>query len=230
LSSLVSTAAAICTGAKHGPTRSTVRACRRQVNTTLAATPLRRATSVTFAPGRQRLLDDPRLVILRPATSPLQLAQNLDPHRLMTLKLDLRSHASRKTPRQARRCSSEAYIQNLSGRNDRGREGIRFSAGGYCGDLSRLLRVVDLKSMTMPCSEKDQDSAFMGKYAGYVSLTHFCKKPCRFFSGPGRTAIRPTDRVWLPACVLFVTLDRKHQVPRRSEIEPMEFERQAGSA
>ncbi|WP_246735053.1 hypothetical protein [Bradyrhizobium sp. S69] len=28
-----------------------VRAYRRQVNTTLAATPLRRATSVTFAPG-----------------------------------------------------------------------------------------------------------------------------------------------------------------------------------
>jgi hypothetical protein len=43
--------AAICTGAKHAPTFSTVRACRRQVNTTLAATPLRRATSVTFAPG-----------------------------------------------------------------------------------------------------------------------------------------------------------------------------------
>jgi hypothetical protein len=44
-------AAAICTGAKHGPTYSAVRACRRQVNTTLAAIPLRRATSVTFAPG-----------------------------------------------------------------------------------------------------------------------------------------------------------------------------------
>jgi hypothetical protein len=28
-----------------------VRACRRQVNATLAATPSRRATSVTFAPG-----------------------------------------------------------------------------------------------------------------------------------------------------------------------------------
>src|SRR5665647_771651 len=36
-SSPVSTAAAICTGAKHGTTRSAVRACRRQVNTTLAA-------------------------------------------------------------------------------------------------------------------------------------------------------------------------------------------------
>jgi hypothetical protein len=48
--SLVS-AAAICTGAKQGPTFSTVRACRRQVNTTLAAIPLRRATSLTFAPG-----------------------------------------------------------------------------------------------------------------------------------------------------------------------------------
>jgi hypothetical protein len=55
---LVSTTAS-CTGAKHGASRSAVRACRRQVNTTLAATPLRRATSVTFAPGRQRLLDDP---------------------------------------------------------------------------------------------------------------------------------------------------------------------------
>jgi hypothetical protein len=108
-SSPVSTAAAICTGAKHGPTRSAVRACRRQVNTRLAATPLRRATSVHLHPRRQRLLDDPRLVILRPAPPPLQPAQNLDPHRLMTLKLDLRSHASRNTTRQTRRRSSDAY-------------------------------------------------------------------------------------------------------------------------
>jgi len=42
---------AICTGAKDGATCSDVRACRRQVKTRLAATPLRRATSVTFAPG-----------------------------------------------------------------------------------------------------------------------------------------------------------------------------------
>ncbi len=110
-SSPVSTAEAICTGAKHGPTRSAVRAWRRQVNTTLAATPLRRATSVTFTPRRQRLLDDPRLVILRPAPPPLQPVQNLDPHRLMTLNLDLRSHASRNTPRQTRRRSPDAYHQ-----------------------------------------------------------------------------------------------------------------------
>lgn len=44
-------ATAICTGAKHGPTFLIVRACRRHVNTTLAAIPLRSATSVTFAPG-----------------------------------------------------------------------------------------------------------------------------------------------------------------------------------
>ncbi len=50
-SALGSTAAVICTGVKHGPTFSTVRAWRRQVNTTLAATQLRRATSVTLAPG-----------------------------------------------------------------------------------------------------------------------------------------------------------------------------------
>src|SRR6202035_2383899 len=62
-------------------------------------------------PWRQRLLDDPRLVILRPAPPPLQPAQNLDPHRLMTLKLDLRSHASRNTARQTRRRSSDAYAQ-----------------------------------------------------------------------------------------------------------------------
>ncbi|MGY3488025.1 hypothetical protein ACVW1C_005908 [Bradyrhizobium sp. USDA 4011] len=43
--------ATICTGAKEGTTCSDVRACRRHVNTRLAATPLRRATSVTFAPG-----------------------------------------------------------------------------------------------------------------------------------------------------------------------------------
>src|ERR1700729_2586082 len=60
-------------------------------------------------PWRQRLLDDPRLVILRPAPPPLQPAQNLDPHRLMTLKLDLRSHASPNTTPQTRRRSSGAY-------------------------------------------------------------------------------------------------------------------------
>ncbi len=59
----------------------------------------------------QRLLDNPCLVVLRPTPPPLEPAQNLDPHRLMTLKLDLRSHASRITTRHARRSSSEAYDQ-----------------------------------------------------------------------------------------------------------------------
>jgi hypothetical protein len=91
------------------------------VNTTLAATPLRRATFVTFvtfvtfAPGANVFLDDPRLVILRSAPPPLQPAQNLDPHRLMTLKLDLRPHASRNTPRRTRRRSSDAHV--FSGMN-----------------------------------------------------------------------------------------------------------------
>jgi hypothetical protein len=40
---------------------------------------------------------------------PRRPAQNLDPHRLMTLKLDLRSHASRNTTLQTRRRSSDAY-------------------------------------------------------------------------------------------------------------------------
>jgi hypothetical protein len=82
------------------------------VNTTLAATPLRRATSVTFAPGAN-VSSTIRLVILRPAPTPLQPAQNLDPHRLMTLKLDLRSHASRITTRHTRRRSSDAYVKRL---------------------------------------------------------------------------------------------------------------------
>jgi hypothetical protein len=43
---------------------------------------------------RQRFLDDPHLVVMRPAPPPLDPAQYLDTHRLMTLKLDLRSHAS----------------------------------------------------------------------------------------------------------------------------------------
>ncbi|MGF6425888.1 hypothetical protein ABIE91_001108 [Bradyrhizobium elkanii] len=51
VSSADAATAAICTGVKDGATCSDVRACRRQVNTRLAATPLRRATSVTFAPG-----------------------------------------------------------------------------------------------------------------------------------------------------------------------------------
>src|ERR1700741_3424549 len=61
-------------------------------------------------PWRQRLLDNPRLVIMRPAPPPLQPAQNLDPHRLMTLKLNLRSQASRNATRQTRRRSSDAYL------------------------------------------------------------------------------------------------------------------------
>ena len=60
-------------------------------------------------PRRQRLLDNPHLVVMRPAPSPLNPVQYLDTHRLMTLKLDLRSHASRNTPRQTRRRSSDAY-------------------------------------------------------------------------------------------------------------------------
>ncbi len=51
VSSAEAATAAICTGVKDGATCSDVRAWRRQVNTRLAATPLRRATSVTFAPG-----------------------------------------------------------------------------------------------------------------------------------------------------------------------------------
>lgn len=43
--------AAICIGAKNGTTCSDLRAYRRRVNTRLAATPLERATAVTFAPG-----------------------------------------------------------------------------------------------------------------------------------------------------------------------------------
>ena len=79
-------AAAICTGAKQGPTVSTVRACRCQVNTTLAAIPLRRDLTHLCAEHQ------------RPALSPLKPAQKLDPHCQMTLKLDLRSHASRDIP------------------------------------------------------------------------------------------------------------------------------------
>jgi hypothetical protein len=44
---------------------------------------------------RQCLFDDSNLVVLRPASSPPNPAQNLNPHPSMTLKLDLRSHASR---------------------------------------------------------------------------------------------------------------------------------------
>jgi hypothetical protein len=72
-----------------GTTRSAVRACRRQVNTTLAATPLRRATSVTFAPGAN-------------VSSTIR-------------ELDLRSHASRNITRQTRRRSSDAYYGPGSG-------------------------------------------------------------------------------------------------------------------
>src|SRR5580698_2321112 len=75
----------------------------------LAATPLRRATSVTLAPGISVSSTIRRLVILRPALPPLQPAQHPDPHRLTILKLDLRSHASRNTWRRTRRRSSDAY-------------------------------------------------------------------------------------------------------------------------
>ena len=49
---------------------------------------------------------DPRVLIVGAGPT---AAQNLDPHRPMTLKLDLRSHASRNTTPQTRRRSSDAY-------------------------------------------------------------------------------------------------------------------------
>src|SRR3981081_4493841 len=51
---------------------------------------------------------------MRPAPPPLDPAQYLNAHRLMTLKLDLRSHASRNTTRQTRRRSSDAYVEAKS--------------------------------------------------------------------------------------------------------------------
>ena len=49
---------------------------------------------------------DPRVLIVGAGPT---AAQNLDPHRPMTLKLDLRSHASRNATPQTRRRSSDAY-------------------------------------------------------------------------------------------------------------------------
>ncbi|WP_342723700.1 hypothetical protein AAFG07_31930 [Bradyrhizobium sp. B097] len=51
--------------------------------------PLLRCDAQPPSPSRPAptSLDNPRLVILRPAPPPLQPTQNLDPHRLMTLKL-----------------------------------------------------------------------------------------------------------------------------------------------
>ncbi|VIO79090.1 hypothetical protein CI41S_66550 [Bradyrhizobium ivorense] len=70
----------------------------------------------------QCLLDNPCLVVLRPAPPPLQPAQNLDPHRLMTLKLDLRPHASRIATHHARRPPSDAYGSTASRSANRARQ------------------------------------------------------------------------------------------------------------
>jgi hypothetical protein len=46
----------------------------------------------------QRLFDDPHLAVMHPAPPSLHPAQYLDPHRLMTSELDLRSHAPQNIP------------------------------------------------------------------------------------------------------------------------------------
>jgi len=55
-------------------------------------------------PGRQRLLDDPHLVVARPATATLNSAQNFYPHQ-PTLKL----HASSQTGHRTRPPAAEGY-------------------------------------------------------------------------------------------------------------------------
>jgi hypothetical protein len=52
--------------------------------------PCRRAISVTTAPGASVSLDDPHLIVARPATPPLNPVQNLYPHQT-DLKVSLKA-------------------------------------------------------------------------------------------------------------------------------------------
>ena len=83
--------AAIRTGANGAPAFSTVRASRRQLNTRLFDTPLRRATSAMTAPGASVSSTIRRFYSPRPAATPLHPTKNLYPHQ-STLRLDLRSY------------------------------------------------------------------------------------------------------------------------------------------
>src|SRR6202040_439821 len=58
--------------------------------------------------GRQRLLDDPHLVVARPATATLNPTQNLYPHQ-PTLRLALKPHASSEAGHSTRRSPPEGY-------------------------------------------------------------------------------------------------------------------------
>src|SRR6202022_899768 len=62
--------------------------------------------------GRQRLLDDPHLIVARPATATLNPAQNLYPHQ-PTLRLALKPHASSETCHWTRRPTAEGYGEPL---------------------------------------------------------------------------------------------------------------------
>ena len=74
---------AIVTAAKPGTAAvgagrsASARSCLRQVKSWLVLTPYRRATPCTVPPGRQRLGDQPALVLVRPAPACLPL-EDLD--------------------------------------------------------------------------------------------------------------------------------------------------------
>ncbi len=60
--------------------------------------------------GRQRLLDDPHLIVARPATATHNPIQNLYPH-LPTLRLTLKPHASSEAGHRTRRSPPEGYYE-----------------------------------------------------------------------------------------------------------------------
>src|SRR6266481_2870386 len=60
--------------------------------------------------GCQRLLDDPHLVVARPATATLNPAQNFYPHQ-PTLRLALKPYASSQTGHRIRRPAAKGYDQ-----------------------------------------------------------------------------------------------------------------------
>jgi hypothetical protein len=72
-------------GNGHGPRPTAVRSCLPPPSEYHACCNSNTARDLTHLCARlQRLFDDPNLVVLRPASSPLNPAQNLDPHKTST--------------------------------------------------------------------------------------------------------------------------------------------------
>jgi hypothetical protein len=111
--------------------------------------PCRRAISVTTAPGRQRLLDDPHLVVARPATATLNPVQNFYPHQ-PTSRLALKPHASSQTSHRTRRPAAEGYFLGAGASRE-----SKNAAGKQPPDANQLRDILAQKFFGKPMPNRD---------------------------------------------------------------------------